>query len=262
MQKKINVTVWNEFRHERQNEQIKAIYPNGIHGAIAEGLRADPELNVRTATLDEPENGLPQDVLDSTDVLTWWGHCAHKDVKDEVVDRVQKRVLEGMGLIVLHSGHFSKIFRRLLGTNCSLQWREADEREILWNIEPSHPIAQGIGEFIDLPAEEMYGERFDIPTPDKVVFIGWFEGGNVFRSGVTFERGHGLIFYFQPGHESYPIYLNEQIRQVLRNAAKWAAPRIVKADSCPNAKDNLAPISKKSASYAKAGIVQTAKDLK
>ncbi len=258
---KINVTVWNEFRHEKE-ERIKAVYPDGIHGAIAEGLKKSGEFNVRTATLDEPDNGLPQSVLDSTDVLTWWGHMAHKDVKDETVDRVQKRVLEGMGLIVLHSGHFSKIFRRLLGTNCSLKWREADEREILWNVEPSHPIAEGIGDCIDLPAEEMYGERFDIPTPDKVVFIGWFEGGEVFRSGVTFERGHGRIFYFQPGHESYPIYYNEQIRKVISNASKWAAPRMIKADSCPNIKVPMAPISRKSVTYPKAGVVQTEKDIK
>ena len=258
---KINVTVWNEFRHEKE-ARIKAVYPDGIHGAIADGLKQSGEFNVGTATLDEPEHGLTQAVLDKTDVLIWWGHMAHKEVKDEIVDRVQKRVLEGMGLIVLHSGHFSKIFRRMLGTNCSLLWREADEREILWNIEPSHPIADGIGPFIDLPAEEMYGERFDIPTPDKVVFIGWFEGGNVFRSGVTFERGHGRIFYFQPGHESYPIYFNEQIRHVIRNAAKWAAPRIIKADCCPNDKNAMAPISKKAVSYARAGVVQTEKDIK
>lgn len=258
---KINVTVWNEFRHEKE-ARIKAVYPDGIHGAIADGLKAYGGFNVGTATLDEPEHGLTQEVLDKTDVLIWWGHIAHKEVKDEIVDRVQKRVLEGMGLIVLHSGHFSKIFRRILGTNCSLLWREADEREILWNIEPSHPIAEGIGDFIDLPAEEMYGERFDIPTPEKVVFIGWFEGGNVFRSGVTFERGHGRIFYFQPGHESYPIYFNEQVRKVIGNAAKWAAPRIVKTDCCPNAKNPLSPISKKAVSYAKAGVVQSEKDLK
>ena len=241
---KINVTVWNEFRHEKE-ARIKAVYPDGIHGAIAEGLKSHKEFNVRTATLDEPDNGLSQEVLDSTDVLTWWGHMAHKDVKDETVDRVQKRVLEGMGLIVLHSGHFSKIFRRLLGTNCSLKWREADEREILWNIEPSHPIAEGVGEYIELPAEEMYGERFDIPTPDKVVFIGWFEGGEVFRSGVTFERGHGRIFYFQPGHESYPIYYNEQIRKVIANAVEWARPQGVWIDSCPNSKVPLEKIGAK-----------------
>jgi len=258
---KINVTVWNEFLHEKE-ERIKAVYPIGIHGAIAEGLKESKEFNVRTATLEEPEHGLTEEVLASTDVLFWWGHMGHAKVADAIVDRVQKRVLEGMGLIVLHSGHFSKIFRRMLGTNCSLKWREADEREILWNIEPSHPIAEGIGDHFELPAEEMYGERFDIPTPDKVVFIGWFEGGDVFRSGVTFERGHGRIFYFQPGHESYPTYYNKQIRQILRNAAKWAAPRITKVDCCPNEKDNLAPIAKKSVTYAKAGVVQTEKDLK
>ena len=259
---KINVTVWNEFRHEKKEERIRAVYPDGIHGAIAEGLKLDSSFNVRTATLDEPEHGLTEEVLNSTDVLTWWGHMAHGEVKDEVVARVHKRVLEGMGLIVLHSGHFSKIFRKALGTNCSLQWREAAEREIIWTIEPSHPIAEGLPEHFELPAEEMYGERFDIPTPEKTVFIGWFEGGNVFRSGVTFERGYGKVFYFQPGHESYPIFFDANIRKIIANAAHWAAPRIIKADSCPNAKNPLAPISKKAGNYAKVGVVQSEKDIK
>jgi trehalose utilization protein len=239
MQTKIRVTVWNEFRHERKNEAIRKIYPDGMHGAIAQSLAAQPDFQARTATLDEPEHGLTAAVLAETDVLTWWGHVAHGEVKDEIVDRVQKRVLEGMGLIVLHSGHYSKIFRRLMGTNCSLKWREADEREHLWNIEPGHPITQGIGETITLPQDEMYGERFDIPTPDKLIFIGWFQGGEVFRSGCCWERGHGRIFYFQPGHETYPVYHNPQILKVIANAARWAAARVALPDSCPHAKNSL-----------------------
>lgn len=229
----IRVTVWNEFRHEKSNEVVKKIYPNGIHNVIAKALGTDPGIKVRTATLDEPEHGLTSEVVDTTDVLIWWGHCAHNEVKDEIVRRVQKRVLEGMGLIVLHSGHFSKIFKSLLGTNCSLKWREDAEKERLWNIEPSHPITEGIGEYIELPNSEMYGERFDIPTPDKVIFISWFEGGEVFRSGLTFERGHGRIFYFSPGHETYPIYHNAQVIKVIRNAVRWAVPRIIMEDKCP-----------------------------
>lgn len=236
MASKIRVTVWNEGRHEKSNEKVKKVYPQGMHTVIAKGLSESKDLVVRTATLDDPEHGLTQEVLDSTDVLTWWGHMAHGEVKDEIVDRVQKRVLEGMGLIVLHSGHFSKIFRRMLGTNCSLKWREAGERERLWNIEPGHPITQGIGDYFELPHTEMYGERFDIPTPDKLIFISWFEGGEVFRSGCCWERGHGRIFYFRPGHETYPIYYDKNIIKVLTNACRWGAPRVIQAHVCPNSK--------------------------
>ena len=230
------VTVWHEYRHEKQDAHIGKVYPEGIHGAIAAGLKEHGFTHVHTATLDEPEHGLTEQVLAETDVLTWWGHMAHDQVKDEIVDRVQKRVLEGMGLIVMHSGHFSKIFKRMMGTNCSLQWREASERQRIFTIEPSHPIAEGLPDYFELPNVEMYGERFDIPTPDKLVFISWYEGGNVFRSGCTWERGHGRICYFEPGHETFPIYHDAKIQKVLINAARWAAPRINRVDDCPNVK--------------------------
>jgi len=217
------VTVWNEFRHEKQDAEVRAVYPDGIHEAIATGLRGHG-LTVRTATLDEPEHGLTEAVLAETDVLIWWGHMAHDDVKDDVVDRVQQRVLDGMGLIVLHSGHFSKIFKRLMGTTCNLKWREAGEKERLWVIEPGHPIAQGLGEFIEIPHVEMYGERFDIPAPDTLVFVSWFAGGEVFRSGCCFHRGSGKIFYFRPGHETFPIYYQPEVQLVMKNAVMWAAP--------------------------------------
>lgn len=219
----IRVTVWSEYRHEREKESIGKIYPKGIHGAIAEGL-AGAGYTVRTATLDEPEHGLTEEVLAQTDVLTWWGHKAHGDVSDDIVERVQRRVWEGMGLIVLHSGHHSKIFRRLMGTSCSLRWREADERERIWVIQPGHPIAAGLPESFVIPAHEMYGEHFDIPEPDLLVFLSWFQGGEVFRSGCCFHRGKGKIFYFSPGHETYPIYYQPEVRQVMANAVAWAAP--------------------------------------
>jgi len=244
MNKPINVTVWNEFRHEKLNEKVKKIYPDGLHSTIATGIKAK-DIETRLASLDEPEHGLTEEVVNHTDVLIWWGHCAHAEVKDEIVKRVHKKVLEGMGLIILHSGHFSKIFKAVTGTNCSLQWREAGDRERLWNIEPAHPITQGIGPYIELPQEEMYGERFDIPTPDKLIFVGWFEGGEVFRSGCCFERGHGKIFYFQPGHETYPIYHDKQILKVIANAVRWAAPSIMMPDCCPNAKNSPEKISAK-----------------
>lgn len=218
------VTIWNEYRHEKNNPEIARIYPAGIHEAIAQPLR-EAGLPVRTATLDEPEHGLSQQVLAETDVLLWWGHQAHEEVKDELVDRVQQRVLlEGMGLIVLHSGHVSKIFKRLMGTSCELKWREADEKERIWVVEPGHPIAAGLNEYFEVPQAEMYGERFDIPAPDTLVFVSWFAGGEVFRSGCCFHRGRGKIFYFRPGHETYPIYYQAEVRRVITNAVHWTAP--------------------------------------
>jgi len=234
MTEKIRVTVWNEFLHEKKSEAVRRVYPDGMHATLAAALRQNADMEVRTATLDEPEHGLSEYVVNSTDVLLWWGHIAHERVSDAIVQRVHKRVLEGMGLIVLHSGHYSKIFRRLMGTNCSLKWREAGEKERLWVIEPSRPIAEGLGEYLELPATEMYGERFDIPTPEKLVFISWFEGGEVFRSGCCWERGHGRIFYFRPGHETYPIYHNPLVQKVLTNAVRWAKPRIMQAHASPN----------------------------
>ena len=223
----IRVTVWNEFRHERQSAEVAAIYPEGIHQAIANGLRAEPGFLVRTATLDEPEHGLTEEALASTDVLLWWGHLAHGEVRDEVVERVRERVLEGMGLIVLHSGHGSKIFERLLGTRTgALKWRDDGEKERIWVIEHGHPIAEGLGEYIEIPKEEMYGERFEIPAPDELVFVSWFEGGEVFRSGCCYRRGKGKLFYFRPGHETFPVYHHPDVLRVIRNAVRWAAPTV------------------------------------
>jgi len=224
MSQGVRVTVWNEFRHEKVHEKVASVYPQGIHSAIAEGLEAAGGFTVATATLDEPEHGLTDAVLDSTDVLIWWGHMAHGDVQDEIVNKVHQRVLRGMGLVVLHSGHFSKIFKKLMGTSCDLKWREADEKERIWVVNPGHPIVEGIGEYIELAQEEMYGEHFDIPQPDETVLVSWFEGGEIFRSGCCFTRGAGKIFYFRPGHETYPTYYNPQVRKIISNAVNWAAP--------------------------------------
>ncbi|SFT03631.1 ThuA domain-containing protein [Paenibacillus sp. BC26] len=220
----IKVTVWNEYLHEINNPAVAAIYPKGIHGALVEGLSSE-QITVKTATLAEPEHGLSEETLANTDVLIWWGHLAHDQVDDAIVERVYNRVLSGMGLLVLHSGHASKIFSKLLGTPTGqLKWREADDKERIWVIDPAHPIAAGIGEYIELEKEEMYGEHFHIPAPDQLVFVSWFEGGEVFRSGVTYSRGQGKIFYFRPGHETYPTYYNEEILRVITNGVHWAAP--------------------------------------
>ena len=219
----IRVTVWNEYRQERSDDPVRAIYPDGIHAAIAAGLEGVAGVEVRTATLDEPEQGLPAEVLDRTDVLTWWGHVAHDEVDDALVARIQRRVLDGMGLVVLHSGHHSKIFRTLMGTTCDLKWREAGERERLWVVDPGHPIAAGLGDSFALEEEEMYGEHFDVPAPDRLVLVSWFTGGEVFRSGCCYTRGRGRIFYFRPGHETHPTYHQPMIHRVIANAVRWAA---------------------------------------
>ncbi|MDQ3396683.1 MAG: ThuA domain-containing protein [Deinococcota bacterium] len=220
---KPRVTIWNEYRHEKKNPAVADLYPEGIHGAIATFLKKEG-LEVQTATLDESEHGLGEGVLENTDVLFWWGHIAHDELSDEVAERVQKRVLEGMGLVVLHSGHFSKPFKRLMGTSCDLSWREIGERERVWVVAPHHPIAAGLENSFVVPQAEMYGEPFDIPAPDELVFISWFQGGEVFRSGACFYRGQGKVFYFRPGHETFPVYYQKEVQRVLLNAAHWAAP--------------------------------------
>jgi trehalose utilization protein len=222
--KKIRVTVWHEYLHEKSNKTVARIYPEGMHVALANHLKTQEDLEVRTATLEEPEHGLTDEVLDNTDVLTWWGHAGHHLVSDTVVDKVCKRVLDGMGFIALHSGHMSKVFKKLMGTSCDLLWREDGDKERLWVVNPGHPIVEGIGPYIELPQTETYGEFFDIPEPDSLIFISWFEGGEVFRSGCCYQRGSGKIFYFRPGHETYPIYYNPEILRVITNAIRWTAP--------------------------------------
>jgi len=221
----INLTIWNEFVHEREagpvGDWIRQSYPDGIHALLA-GKLAAKDLVICTATLDEPGQGLPDNVLETTDVLVWWGHCAHDRVDDELVERIRLRVLAGMGLVVLHSGHYSKIFRRLMGTSCRLRWREVGEKERLWVVDPSHPVAAGVPETFTLPHTEMYGEPFELPDDGKIVFQSWYEGGNVVRSGVAFRRGAGKVFYFAPGHETYPIYHDANILKVIGNAVRWA----------------------------------------
>ncbi len=218
----VRTVVWGENIHEQINEVVARVYPEGMHATIARALNADAAISATTATLQEAEHGLPQSRLDETDVLVWWGHKDHGAVSDEIVERVARRVWEGMGLIVLHSGHFSKIFKRLMGTPCALKWREAGERERLWVVNPGHPIAEGLGENFVIEYEEMYGEHFSVPEPLETVFISWFQGGEVFRSGMTWRRGAGNIFYFRPGHETYPTYHQPEVHKVLQNAVKWA----------------------------------------
>jgi trehalose utilization protein len=219
----IRVTVWNENVHESRPGPTATNYPDGIHSAIADGLRAvlGESVQVRTATLEQPRHGLSTEVLDDTDVLLWWGHIRHHLVEDEVADEVCARVRAGMGLVALHSAMGSKVFTRLMGTSCRVDWRHGD-RELLWTVNPSHPIARGVPHPVLIPEQEMYGEFFDIPAPDELVFISSFTGGEVFRSGCCFRRGRGRIFYFSPGHEEYPVYHQPEIKQIIGNAVEWA----------------------------------------
>lgn len=230
----IRVLVWNEFQHEKSDEEVRAIYPNGIHAAVAEFLGKDEELSVKTATLDDPDCGITPEVLKETDVLVWWGHMAHHKVPDEVAFMVRDAVLSGMGAIFLHSAHHSKPFRYLMGTSCNLTWRETGDSEVLWVTEPSHPITRGIDRYFKLPHEETYGEPFVIPTPDKLLLIGNFSGGEVLRAGCLFERGNGKIFYFQPGHESFPTYYVPEVQTVIRNAVHFVAPTYREMTTCPH----------------------------
>lgn len=231
----IRVTVFNEFVHEKTDEKVKSIYPDGIHKALKENLSGS-EITVKTVTLDDPECGLTDEVLKNTDVLIWWGHMHHDKVPDEVACRVQNAVLSGMGAVFLHSAHHSKPFKLLMGTPCSLSWREDGDREYLWAVDPSHPIAKGVDRFVKLEHEETYAEPFSIPEPDKLIFIGSFEGGEVLRAGCCYRRGYGKIFYFQPGHESYPTYHNPQIIRIIKNAVHWAYSDCRKEINCPHIK--------------------------
>jgi trehalose utilization protein len=220
----LRVVVWGENRHEQLQPEVAEIYPQGMHTTIKEGIEENlgARAVVTTVTLDDPEHGLTEELLAQTDVLVWWGHAAHGEVADEIVERVHRHVLEGLGLVVLHSGHWSKIFGKLMGTSCTLRWRSERDRELVWTVDPTHPIAQGVPHPIVIDEQEMYGEFFDVPKPDEIVFISSFSGGEVFRSGITYRRGFGKIFYFSPGDQDYPVYHHKDVRRVIANGVQWA----------------------------------------
>ena len=224
MAKTILVTIWNEYRHEKSDENVAKLYPNGLHAAIGEFLSKNDDMKITLAALDDPDQGLPDEVLNNTDVLLWWGHMNHGEVKDDLVERIRQRVyVGGMGFIALHSAHHSKPFRAIVGTTGNLLWGD-NQKEIIWNIMPSHPIAAGIPAHFELPEEELYAEPFQIPQPDAHIFEGWYEHGYVFRTGCTFLRGAGRVFYFQPGHETCPSFYDANVQRIITNGVRWAAP--------------------------------------
>ncbi len=237
----IKVTVWNEFKHEQEKEKVKEIYPYGIHNAIKEFLDKDGGFEVKTATLYDENCGITDEILENTDVLLWWGHGAHDKVPDEIAKKVQNAVLSGMGFIALHSAHHSKPFKMLMGTTCNLSWREDGDMERVWVIKPSHAIANGIDRYFELPHVETYSEPFDIPEPNELVFGGWYDGGEMFRSGCCFLRGNGKIFYFQPGHETFPIFYDNNVQTIIKNAIRWATPSYRQKIECPHIKKLSSP---------------------
>lgn len=222
---------------KKNSEEIHQAYPDGLGVTLKNYLNQLDGIEAELVTQDMPDCGLTAEVLDRTDVLIWWAHITHDSVPDSLAFLVEQYVLRGMGFIALHSAHLSKPLKFLLGTSCTLQWREGD-RERIWTTAPAHPIAAGIPASFELDVEEMYGEYFDIPKPDDVIFTGWFAGGEVFRSGCTWTRGYGKIFYFQPGHETNPTYHNPVILKVIENAVRWTAPAegIRPVPECPHAK--------------------------
>ena len=234
---KIRVVIWNEFRHEKTKSSVKALYPDGLHAAIKSFLDTNDDMEVRLAALDDPDQGLPDEVLDNTDVLLWWGHMAHGEVNDELVAKIQKRVYLGkMGFIALHSGHHSKPFKAIVGTNGNLSWGR-NQKEIMWNLLPAHPIAKGIPDHFLIEEEELYSEPFYIPQPDALVFGAWFEDGHIMRAGCCFLRGAGKVFYFQPGHETCRSYFNPYVQKIITNAVRWAVPNefgYEVPDGCPH----------------------------
>ena len=221
---KIRVTIWNEFTHEKHSDEVRAIYPDGLHATIKKYLEPNSDFEIRLAALDDPDQGLPDEVLNNTDVLRWWGHMRHHEVDDALVARICDRVRRnGMGFIALHSAHASKPFGALVGTTGSLSWGD-NVNEIMWTLLPQHPIAKGLPPYIHLDSEELYSEPFCVGNPDEIVFGSWFETGNILRSGCCFYRGLGKIFYFQPGHESCRSFHNENVIKIISNAIYWAAP--------------------------------------
>lgn len=220
----LRVLIWNEFRHEKANPVVQAHYPNGIHEAIKAFLKDDEKYVIRTATLDELNCGLNEEILRDIDVMIWWGHKFHKEVPDEIADMVVRHVQSGMGFVALHSAHESKPFMRLMGTTCSVKWRKSGVKERLWNINPTHPIMKGIDKYFELEHVEMYGELFDVPKPDDILMVSWYPSGEVFRSVCTWTRGNGRIVHIKPGHETFPIYYNENVQKLIRNAVDWCAP--------------------------------------
>ena len=223
---KLRVTVWSEVIDPVLEPRAVTYYPDDINVYLAEFLSIEHDFEVRTANLRQKENGLSQEILNDTDVLVWWSHLYDDQVSDETAQRVAETVLNGMGILFLHASLGSKPAKILLGTNSNTgKYREIGEKEKIWVVDRSHPVVDGMEkEYIEIPASEMYGEPYGIPTPDDIVFISWFEGGEVLRSGVDWKKGAGKVFFFAPGHEEFPVYYHSEIQKAVKNIVRWLKP--------------------------------------
>jgi trehalose utilization protein len=244
----VRVLVWDE----NPPHADKKLYPEGIRGAVADALNAsgNGQIQAITAHLDEDEQGITASKLADADVLIWWGHARHAEVSDETAALVKTAVHEnGLGFLPLHSAHYSKTFKGVLGCTGHLKggWREIAgfEPEEITVCAPRHPIAQGIEDFV-IEAEEMYGAPLGAPPFETLVFQSYFpHGGEYFPCGFTLTVGEGIdaqftsgpgggkgqgegagrVFYFRPGHETVPTYHLPVVQQIIRNGVLWCARR-------------------------------------
>lgn len=218
------VLVWSE------GTAPKNVYPNDINAAIAEGLKPLKGWEVQAVSINDPDQGLPDDLLNSASALIWWGHQRHGDVKDELVAKIKTRVTEeGMGFIATHSAHYSKALKAILGTPCGWSYYTDDGAKLDMVVKaPTHPICKGVKDFT-IPHTERYGDPFQCPTPETVLFDGIYtmkdDKTEHCLQGFTWTIGKGRVMYFQPGHEGYPIYFMPEVQQIFRNGVQWVASK-------------------------------------
>ena len=215
----LRIRVWCEGGAPR------SVYPRDIDGALGDYLDALPHTEVRRARLDEPSAGLADADLDATDVLIWWGRLRHADLPDDRAVAIADRVRAGkLGFVALHASCGSKPFVNLMGTSCEPGgWRDNGRPERVTIAAPDHEIARGVAPFT-IPRTSMYLEPFQVPSPETVVLVSTFSGGETFRSGLTWTVGQGRVAYFRPGHDAFPVLFHPSVRRVVANAARWAAP--------------------------------------
>jgi trehalose utilization protein len=238
--KGINVLVWDE----QQDVQVKSgAYKNFLGNAVAEFLSKTDGLQVVSANINEPDQGLADDRIAAADVVVWWGHVRHKDVNDSKVESIVAKVKAGKaGFVALHSAHYSKPFKNLMGTNCGFKKVDANKNEgfvqHLRVVSPMHPIAKGVKDF-DIPKTEIYGEPFEVPMPDAIVLYGHWDTGDSFPDVCCWTVGGkgvssaaakaanpgGRVVYFRPGHETFPIFHQPEVQRVVTNCVLWAAPK-------------------------------------
>lgn len=276
--KRVRVVVWDE----RQPSQKEA-YENFLGNAIADFLRGEDGLAVQSVTIDDPEQGISQAVLDNCDVLIWWGHKRQSEILPEAGKRIVERISSGkLHLIALHSAHWSTPFveamneitrRRTVATGtaksdityvpppkqytvprydtrltpftiarkfpdgrqnlevhlpycCFPAYRNDGKPSHVKILQKGHPITKGIPHEFQISRTEMYDEPFHVPEPDDVILEERWATGEWFRSGMLWRLGKGIVFYFRPGHETFPVYKEQFPLKILSNAVRWAADQV------------------------------------